>query len=237
MLSTRSAHISSLSTRDITARSRPILALPIGSCEQHGPHLPLDTDTRIAMALCERLASAHKNILIAPAITISASGEHDLFAGTLSIGTAALTTVLVETVRSAAWATGIVLINGHGGNAQAVNAAVAVLRGEQRLVTAWWPRLDYSNEYADSHAGHTETSLMLAIAPDSVQMNLAEVGVTSPLAEIADKLRSHGVSSVSPNGVLGDPRTATAAHGQELLVYFTTQLLNHVEQETATWVH
>ena len=117
--------LSSLSSRDISARSRPILAIPIGSCEQHGPHLPLDTDTRIAMALCDGLAAANKRVLIAPAITISASDEHDGFAGTLSIGTAALTTVIVELVRSAKWAAGVVLVNGHGGNAQAVHDAVA----------------------------------------------------------------------------------------------------------------
>lgn len=227
------AHLSSLSTQDIAARSRPIIALPIGSCEQHGPHLPLDTDTRIAIALCERLASAHDNILIAPATAIAASGEHAGFAGTLSIGTAALTTVLVETVRSANWAAGVVFINGHDGNAHAVHAAVAVLHGEQRRVTAWWPQLDD----ADAHAGNTETSLMLVIAPETVRMDLAEVGVTTPLTEILDGLRLHGVASVSPNGVLGDPRTATAAQGQELLTRFAAQLISHVEHETATWVH
>lgn len=228
-----SSLLSSLSTRDITARSRPIIALPIGSCEQHGPHLPLGTDTHIAMALCERLASANSNILIAPALAIAASGEHAGFVGTLSIGAAALTTVIVELIRSANWATGVVLVNGHGGNAQAVNAAIAVLRGEQRQATAWWPRLSDG----DAHAGYTETSMMLVIAPDTVRMELAEVGVLSPLTNIVDELRLHGVDSVSPNGVLGDPRTASTAHGRELLTRLTAQLIDHVEKETATWNH
>lgn len=228
-----SSSLSSLSTRDITTHARPIIALPIGSCEQHGPHLPLDTDTRIAMALCARLASANSNILIAPAIAITASGEHAGFAGTLSIGAAALTTVIVELVRSANWATGVVLVNGHGGNAHAVNAAIALLHGEQRQATAWWPRLNDG----DAHAGHTETSLMLATAPDAVRMELAEVGVTTPLTNIADELRLHGIASVSPNGVLGDPRMASAAHGHMLLTFLTAQLIGHVEEETATWNH
>ncbi|MHB1090010.1 MAG: mycofactocin biosynthesis peptidyl-dipeptidase MftE [Ilumatobacteraceae bacterium] len=228
-----SSSLSSLSTQDITTRGRPIIALPIGSCEQHGPHLPLDTDTRIAVALCERLANANNSVLIAPAIAIAASGEHDGFAGTLSIGTVALTAVIVELVRSANWAAGVVLVNGHGGNAQAVHAAISALRSEQRQATAWWPQLGDG----DAHAGHAETSLMLAIAPDAVRMELAEVGVISPLANIIDKLRLHGVASISPNGVLGDPRSASAAHGHVLLTLLTTQLIGYVEHETATWVH
>jgi len=230
--------LSSLSTREISASNRLILALPIGSCEQHGPHLPLDTDTRIAMALCHGLATANNSVLIAPAIAISASGEHDGFAGTLSIGSAALTTVIVELVRSAKWAAGVVLVNGHGGNAQAVNAAVAKLHNEQRRVTAWWPRLDdYNESNCDSHAGRTETSLLMAIAPETVHMERAEVGTIAPLAEILDELRSHGVVSVSVNGVLGDPRTASAAHGRELLAILTNQLVSHVELEAIAWIH
>lgn len=228
-----SSSLSTLSTRDITSRSRPIIALPIGSCEQHGPHLPLDTDTRIAIALCQRLASANSSILIAPAIAIAASGEHDGFAGTLSIGTSALTTVIVELVRSAKWAAGVVLVNGHGGNAQAVQTAIAVLRNEQRRATAWWPQLGDDD---DAHAGCTETSMMLAIAPEVVRMELAEVGVITPLTNLLDTLRVDGVASVSPNGVLGDPRTASAAHGQMLLTLLAAQLIGHVEHETATWI-
>ncbi|MEO5975365.1 MAG: mycofactocin biosynthesis peptidyl-dipeptidase MftE [Ilumatobacteraceae bacterium] len=229
--------LSSLSTRDISTHGRVLLAIPIGSCEQHGPHLPLDTDTRIAMALCLGLAEASGRVLIAPAITIGASGEHDGFAGTLSIGTAALTSVLVEIVRSAHWATGVVLVNGHGGNAQAVAAAVENLRGEQRRVTAWWPPsndLDGECDF-DSHAGNTETSLMLAIAPHSVRMDLAEVGVVAPLTTIIDKLRLSGVASVSANGILGDPRSASAAHGHKLLSHFIKSLVDHVEKESGTW--
>ena len=230
--------LSSLSTRDISARSRPILAVPIGSCEQHGPHLPLDTDTRIAMELCGGLAEANHRVLIAPAITISASDEHDGFAGTLSIGTAALTTVVIELVRSAKWAAGVVLVNGHGGNAQAVHVAITKLRSEQHRVTAWWPRLDDRRESnCDSHAGQNETSLLMAIAPETVHMEFAEVGTIAPLTDILDKLRLQGVAAVSANGVLGDPRTASVAYGHKLLTLLTSQLVNHVELETTTWNH
>jgi mycofactocin precursor peptide peptidase len=207
---------------------RPVVAVPIGSCEQHGPHLPLDTDTRIAVALCEALAASFDegDVLIAPPITISASGEHGSFPGTLSIGTDVMRQVLVELVRSADWSGGVVFVNGHGGNADAVTGAVRVLHGEHRNVLAWWPRLTD----ADAHAGHTETSMMLALAPHLVHGGRVEVGCTSPLRDIEDELRRGGVRSVSSNGVLGDPRHATGRHGRALLTKLTIDLVAAVDE-------
>src|SRR6201994_2355402 len=92
----------------------PSILIPLGSTEQHGPHLPLDTDTRIAAAVARGAGvrlGAHW--LVAPAIAYGASGEHQSFAGTISIGTEALATMLVEYGRAAArWAAGLRL--GHG---------------------------------------------------------------------------------------------------------------------------
>jgi len=224
--------LSALTTSDVSAARRQIVAIAVGSCEQHGKHLPLDTDTRIAEALCASLASTREDILVGPTITITASGEHQGFAGTLSIGTTALTTVLVEIVRSAQWARGVIFVNGHGGNAQAVTDALKLLRHEGRRVSAWWPRI----ENGDAHAGFTETSLMLAICPEAVRLDLAEVGETRPLAEIATELRRGGVAAISDNGVLGDPRNATAQHGSELLEILAEQLRTHVASETAAWI-
>ena len=112
----------------------PALIVPLGSTEQHGPHLPLDTDTRIATAVArtaaERLTG---DWMIAPAVCYGASGEHEGFAGTVSIGTAALRLLLIEYGRSACrWAPRLVFVNGHGGNVQAVAEATALLRQEGR---------------------------------------------------------------------------------------------------------
>ncbi len=224
--------LSALTTSDIGATRQQIVAIAVGSCEQHGKHLPLDTDTRIAEALCALLADSRTGILVGPTITITASGEHQGFAGTLSIGTAALTTVLVEIVRSAQWARGVIFVNGHGGNAQAVTDALNLLRNEGHRASAWWPRI----ENGDAHAGFTETSLMLAICPHAVRIELAEVGETRPLAEIATELRRGGVAAVSDNGVLGDPRNATAQHGNELLRILAEQLNAHVASEASAWI-
>ena len=130
-----------------------MLAVPLGSLEQHGPHLPLDTDTRIAVALAEQLAARRDDVVIAPALPFGASGEHAGFPGTLSLGTAALTTALVELVRSADHFAGVVLVNGHGGNLDALRSATTTLTGEGRRVVAWAPRVPDG----DAHAGRTET--------------------------------------------------------------------------------
>ena len=97
---------------------RPLLAVPVGSCEQHGPHLPLDTDTRIAVALAEGLVGSFEpgQVMVTPPLTITASGEHAGFPGTLSVGAAVVEAMVVEIVRSADWSSGVVLVNGHGGN-------------------------------------------------------------------------------------------------------------------------
>src|SRR5258705_2924792 len=83
------------------AAAGAILAVPLGSTEQHGPHLPLSTDTDVAVTLCERLAAARPDVLIAPPVPYGSSGEHAGFAGTLSIGQAAVELLLLELGRSA----------------------------------------------------------------------------------------------------------------------------------------
>jgi mycofactocin precursor peptide peptidase len=197
-----------------------VLLIPLGSCEQHGPHLPLDTDTRIAMAVAGVVASTRPRVRVAPAVAYGASGEHAAFAGTLSLGSDVLTMVIIELVRSADWAEHVVLVNGHGGNVDGLRSAVRTLTAEGRSVDVWSPSI----ADGDAHAGHTETSLMLAIVPDMVRMEAAEVGATESITVLLPKLRAGGVHAVSPNGVLGDPIGATADNGRKLLVDLVTSL-------------
>ena len=210
----------------VANRESTILLLPLGSCEQHGPHLPLDTDTQIAQHLCAQAALQDDRLLIAPSLSITASGEHAGFPGTLSIGTDALTQVLIEIVRSADWCNGVVFVNGHGGNADAVAAAARTLTSEHRNVAAWWPRI----EHGDAHAGASETSMMLVVNPEQVNMAKAEAGSTQPISEISAQLRSGGVRAVSSNGVLGDPTTATSEHGHNLLSQLTHDLVTFINE-------
>ncbi len=191
----------------------PTVLVPLGSTEQHGPHLPLDTDTRIASAVAD-LAASRSDVLVAPAIPYGSSGEHQDFPGTVSVGAAALTALLVEFGRSACrWASRLVFVNGHGGNAGALCSAVPALREEGRDV-AWFGCADPG---ADPHAGHTETSVLLHLCPDLVRSAERRAGNTEPLADLMPRMRRGGVAAVSDTGVLGDPTTATAADGALIL--------------------
>jgi mycofactocin precursor peptide peptidase len=199
---------------DIERAARRVVIVPLGSLEQHGPHLPLDTDTRIAVAVAHGAAAGRDGVAVAPAIAFGSSGEHDGFPGTLSIGTPALTEMLVELGRDASrhWRA-LLLVNGHGGNHDAVSAAIGRLTGEGRRCAAF----SVAPEGADAHAGRAETSLLLHLDPASVRREHAEAGETRPIAELLDRLRRDGVRPISPNGVLGDPRGATAEEGRRLL--------------------
>jgi mycofactocin precursor peptide peptidase len=207
-----------------------LLAVPLGSCEQHGPHLPLDTDTRIAVTLADRLARGRRDVVVAPALAYGASGEHAGFAGTLSIGLDALAVVVTELVRSADEFAGVVLVNAHGGNTAAVDRAVTTLTAEGRRVLAWSPAAD-----GDAHAGRTETSVLLDVAPSVVRPERAEAGAVAPLAALMPALRAGGVASVAPNGVLGDPTGASRDEGSRLLDSMGAALAGAVDAWRATW--
>lgn len=221
------ADLASLTWLDVAERAASsLLALPLGSTEQHGPHLPLSTDTDVAVALATRLAAARPDVVVAPALPYGSSGEHAAFAGTLSIGATALELVVVELVRSADAFAGVVLVSGHGGNAEPLAAAVRALTAEGRRALAWSPRVPDG----DAHAGRTETSLLLALDPPSVRLDRAEAGDRRPLAELLPALRAGGVAPVSPNGVLGDPSGASAEEGDALLDALSRDLLAAVDQ-------
>lgn len=202
-----------------------LVLVPVGSTEQHGPHLPFTTDTVIARAVADRCATRLPGTLVTPAIAFGNSGEHAGFPGTVSIGHDVLRLVLIETMRSLAlWARRVVFINGHGGNVRTLDDAVAMLRAEGHHV-AWTP----CAFPGDAHAGRSETSAMLHLAPDEVRLDAATAGNTRPLAELMPDLVKSGVRSVAPNGVLGDPAGATADEGRNLLDALVTATIRRIE--------
>ena len=205
---------------------RCTVVVPLGAIEQHGPHLPLDTDTRIAETVAGRavgclVADGH-DVMTAPPLAYGASGEHEGFPGTVSIGHDALRLLLVEFGRSVCrWAARLLIVNAHGGNAHTVVDAVALLRSEGRDV-AWWA---CTAADADAHAGRTETSVLLSISPDLVVRDQVAVGATAPIGDLMDDLRAGGVRAVSANGVLGDPRPADGEQGRRIVEDMVVRLV------------
>jgi len=205
---------------------RSVLAVPLGSLEQHGPHLPLDTDTRIAVAVASGLAARRRGVAVAPAVAYGASGEHAGFPGTLLVGHEVLGRLLVELVRSARRSfAGVVLVSAHGGNEDALAAASRRCAADGDDVLVWRA----VTPGGDAHAGRTETSLMLALDPGAVRSELAEPGCTEPLGTMLPRLRAEGVRPVSSNGVLGDPVGASAEEGAALLGALVADLVAAVD--------
>jgi creatinine amidohydrolase len=223
-----SHQLASLTSPEVAERAAAgaVLVVPVGSTEQHGPHLPLSTDADLAVALCTQLgAQLGSPAVVAPLVAYGASGEHEGFAGTISIGQEATELLLVELGRSATRTfSRVLLVSTHGGNTEPVRRAVARLRAESRDVSVWFPRWT-----GDAHAGRAETSLQLALVPGLVRLDRAEAGNTTPIAELMPALRASAVHGVSPNGVLGDPAGASADEGAAMFQGLLADLTAYLE--------
>jgi creatinine amidohydrolase len=213
-----------------------IVLLTLGSWEQHGPHLPFDTDTIIinsvvTQAIHDSQINANE-FMIAPTVAISASDEHAGFPGTLSTGTEALAQSVVAICRSASWSLGVCLVNGHGGNTDAL-ARISSALTHEKITHSIWSLPSYDG--ADMHAGHTETSVMLHVAPDKVQTDRIERGTVGDSSALVAQMRTSGVAGVSDNGVLGDPTTATKEHGFAVMNLYSTSLASHLVKLSHEW--
>lgn len=228
------AGMTSPEVREHVARGRSAVVVPFGAVEQHGPHLALDADAalgdRLGLLLAQRL-----DALCAPTVRLGCSRHHLAFAGTLSLRPGTLVQVATDVLDSVA-ATGfgrVVLLPTHGGNEEPlVHAAV---RWRSGTVVVAVPRLSVAVEAvradaaarghplgdAGGHAGELETSLLLALAPDLVDVDRLEPGYTGEWDDAAVRtFFDDGVQALSGNGVLGDPRTASAEAGRAYVAAF-----------------
>jgi creatinine amidohydrolase len=230
------------------AHGRTTVVVPFGALEQHGPHLPLDTDAvlgdRLGPMLAQRL-----NALCAPTMRVGCSWHHLAFAGTLSIRPETLL-MLVEDLVDSLTRHGfrrIVLLPTHGGNEGPLLEAAR--RSKRDAVTIIVPSLRATVEAllsrakshgtvpgaAGGHAGELETSLMLALAPNLVNVDLIEPGYTGPLNDAAVAVFfGKGIHALSANGVLGDPRGASARAGRAYIAAFLDAIQAAVEREART---
>ncbi len=217
-------------------RASSILCLPMGSMEQHGPHLPLNTDTVLAEAftrrIVERWGEAY-DLWRLPPVPVGLSREHDWAAGTLSLSVGGMTAVLRDLGREIARALptrNLLIVNGHGGNRGILEALGRELRGDFGLNLCALHLGAMMSPVADAgvpeiHAGRDETSVMLALAPELVRRerigNLkAPPDGDAVRAAVLDPAATWPWSSGDPRiadlGVIGDPAQASVEHGQAI---------------------
>ncbi|MDD0814647.1 creatininase family protein [Curvibacter sp. HBC28] len=230
-----------LSWREIVElpdRANTVIVLPTGATEQHGPHLPCAVDTVIAAGVVgHALAALPASVpayAMAP-ITYGKSEEHLNFPGTMTLSGETLLATMNE-IGESVYRAGfrkLLIVNGHGGQPQVMEMAARELRlrhGDFIVVPSFTWRVPHvAGQYLSErekklamHAGHAETALMLALAPDTVHMAHA---VTNYPPEFPSRLLSPdgrpacawSARDFGPSGIIGDPLPATAEQGQAIL--------------------
>ena len=221
--------------------------LPVGAVEQHGPHLPLDTDAFDAEYLARKVAEgcSDPKPLVLPLIAYGVSYHHEAFKGTISINNDTLANLVYDVGISVA-KNGIkklVIINGHGGNAPSLNFAAQRINQDARIFvcvdTGETSDVDVDNLIEtpnDVHAGEIETSTSLAIRPHLVRMDHLQMEVPSFTSRYLDFSSKRGVSwyahthKISTSGVMGDPTKASREKGEKMWSMMISHLVTFVDQ-------
>lgn len=223
------------STDAATARS--IAVLPVGSFEQHGPYLPLGTDTLIASAIASSI-SQHHNVFQLPPVTFGCSHEHAAFPGTVSISATTLAAIVADIIESLAQqnTAGLIIVNGHGGNAVLTNVVQQANQPKTPINVGLYPSREdwaeartaariHSSSHDDMHAGELETSILLATDPDYLREGWQTSDHT---ATDRRYLTTIGIHAYTPTGVIGYPSQATETKG--------SQALDHLGRNAATLI-
>ncbi|MER5939320.1 MULTISPECIES: creatininase family protein [unclassified Streptomyces] len=215
-------------TEDVRTRgadvSRQVAVLPVGSFEQHGPFLPLATDTLVACAIAREIAAAYPVHLLPP-VTISCSHEHAAWPGTVSISSVTLHAVIRDIAASLrrSGVDALVLVNGHGGNYVLGNVVQeSSARGERMALFPAPEDWEAARERAgvetslltDMHAGEIETSILLHAHPEFLRPGYE---TSDFVADDRRHLLTLGMSGYTDSGVIGRPSLGSAEKGKRLL--------------------
>jgi len=220
--------------------------LPVGALEQHGPHLPLDTDAFDADYLARRVAEACSppRPMVLPLISYGVSYHHDDFKGTVSIDNDTLSRLVYDIGMSVAknGFKKLVIINGHGGNAPALNYAAQMINRDARIFvcvdTGETSDVDIDalvETPNDVHAGEIETSTSLAIRPRLVKTERMKKAVPRFSSRYLDFSSKRGISwyahtqKISADGVMGDPTRASREKGEKMWAVMIAHLVAFVE--------
>lgn len=207
-------------------RKNQVAIIPVGSIEQHGPHLPISTDSDIVTEICRRIAIKRKYLLL-PTINYGVSFEHAPFFN-ISLRSSTLRSLLKDICKSLKdnGIKNVFIINGHHGNVDAIYKLDKELSKQEFkvFVFSYW---HYMIRKFD-HAGFVETSLMLAITKN-VKMNLAkkgfiDKGISKTEIKKIGKIASKSFISVTKNGIWGDPRDASRGEGIRIMQEIVTNL-------------
>lgn len=227
--------ISTLSSADIAARAPRFALIPVGAFEQHGPHLPVTTDTLIAQAIGQAVCERAGGMLVSP-VTVSCSHEHAGFPGTVSVSATTLAMQvhdMADSLEQAGFGL-VVVLNCHGGNYVLSNVAQErnVRRPRMLLLPArqhWEAAVAHagveSSPSADMHGGEIETSLLLHLWPQAVRVDL----IQDHAAPSRPLLTFHGMRHYAEQGVIGFPSRATAGKGRLLLEKMAELLAGEIQ--------
>lgn len=206
--------------RDLCARERVLGLVALGSLEQHGPHLPLSTDALLAEELVRRVGAAiAEPVMAAPVVHVTLSAHHLAFPGTATIDEATLDALVGAHIGALerAGVAAVAVFSAHGGNFAFLSALdrpdVAAYSDLQGYIDAGLRGSGLELPASDAHAGGMETSQMLDAYPELVRPFESVEGYTEAEEGWQEQLWLEGIHSLAPNGVLGDPRPATAAAG------------------------
>lgn len=223
-----------------------VALLPIGAVEQHGPHLPLDTDAFDAAHLAAEVATAcsEPQPVVLPLIPYGVSYHHDAFEGTIEVSPESLSR-MVHDIGLSASRNGVkklIMINGHGGNIPALNFAAQLINRDTRMFTCVDSgETSDADVYAmaetpnDVHAGEIETSTSLAVRPALVRLDKARKFVPKFSNQYLDFTSKRSVTwyarthRISPSGIMGDPTKASREKGERMWAVMVKNLVELVE--------
>lgn len=208
---------------DVADTDTALAVLPVGSCEQHGPHAPLGTDALTATAVAEAgIDRVEYSVLQTPTIPVGASAEHRQFPGTLSLEPGTLRSVITDIITSLAThdISRVVVVNGHGGNVAPVREVCAQLTRAETAYAVPFTWFDTINAEL-GHAGAVETAMLQHIAPDLIrEESIADAAADAATTWgdwVANVNLAYDTVEFTENGVVGDPRQADPKAGEQYL--------------------
>jgi creatinine amidohydrolase len=218
---------SEVSWKDLEKESLDIVMVPVGSTEQHGPHLPLATDSTIAENIAYR-ASEDTDVLVTPTIEIGVSEEHKSFCGTIYVKPETFRSYVRDVLVSLSeqGVDKVVLVNGHGGNINHLQEVSQELTRKGVIFSTewtWWRSVDSSDM---GHAGPLETSLISYLEPEKVKKDEKEEGASSWGLKFEGAKLAYDVDEFSENGVVGDPKEASEKRGEKIFESASKGLVN-----------